>query len=142
ARGEVFVEAEMLGQKAHPCTRPAIPEGSAQDAALTCRRPDQTEQHLHTGGLAGTVGSQEAKHLAAAHLEPKIRDGGVTAELLAQCQRLDRQCGHRRHCMDCAMCSSSSLPTLPTRANTSSPEDHSSAACGARRVTLSISKPP
>src|SRR3974390_308629 len=53
------------------------------------RRSVKTEDHAHRGGLAGTVGSEEAGHDAGADLDAQVVDGGDGAEPLRQLIQFD-----------------------------------------------------
>src|SRR6185295_12994099 len=56
-------------------------------------RPDESEQDLDDAGLAGSVRSQQAVHLAAADGEGHAVDGGLPAIPFAQVRAPDRGCG-------------------------------------------------
>ena len=51
---------------------------------LAVARRQQGGEHPHDGGLAGAVGPEQSKDLAATHLEVDLVDRGETAEALSQ----------------------------------------------------------
>ena len=70
----------------------------AGDPAGAAGRHAQRGQHPDGGGLAGTVGPEQAQHGALGHHEAHAVDGDGVAELLDQVDCLDGQgCGSRGH---------------------------------------------
>jgi hypothetical protein len=56
----------------------------AHNASSAGSGPQETRDHFHGRGLAGTVRAQKAQHLAWAHREREIIHGQALAEAAAQ----------------------------------------------------------
>ena len=55
---------------------------------------DETRQHPHSGGFAGSIGAEKGHHLPTIDGEGNIRDGGEVPEMLGQAFSLDHCLGH------------------------------------------------
>ncbi|MNQ71650.1 hypothetical protein D3C85_863310 [compost metagenome] len=104
-RRELLVERRRLGYVGDTATRLCLAGRAAVQAHLALIVVDHIEHDLDGGGLAGTVGADEAEHLALAHTEANLaqRLHGLALGLegLADALKLQR-CTH-----DC-----SSIPAI------------------------------
>ena len=75
--------------------RPYLAVRLAADRRAAAGRPDQAQQHPQRGGLAGSVGPQEAGDPAGLDGEAEVVDRGEGAELLGQVAHFDT-CPMRR----------------------------------------------
>src|SRR6185312_9318764 len=89
--GQTWVQREIPGQ----VTRPAVycdgvlDRIQAEDAGCPGGRADQAQQEADSGGLAGTVGAQEAEDLAGTDGEAEVDDRTVRTEVTCQAGHLD-----------------------------------------------------
>ena len=89
--GRPLLEAEVLGQVADPAAGGRLGRRPAEDQRLPAGGPDQAEQDLHGGGLAGPVGPEEAEHLPGLDGQGQVVEGDPGPEGLAQAGRGDRR---------------------------------------------------
>ena len=87
------------GEAHQPQRRLAILEGIGAEQPHAPRGGlHQPEQHVQRGGLAGAVRTEQAEHLAPAHLEGDAREGGRVREALHELAHADGGLGGReRH---------------------------------------------
>ena len=88
---ELAVEGEGLRHVADALARGQVVgvHGIAEEPGLALGGGEEAGQHLHRGGLAATVGAEEAEDLAAADGEADAVHGGEGAEPLGEVGGLD-----------------------------------------------------
>jgi hypothetical protein len=93
--GEDLVDRRRLTGEAHTASD-VVRLGQDVEAghpARSARRHAERRQHPHEGGLAGTVGSEQAEDRALGDDEADAVDGAGLPEVLDQVDGLDRRCG-------------------------------------------------
>ena len=70
-----------------------VAHGMAEQLRAPFRDRKETREHLHRGGLAAAVRTEEAEDLAAGDAEADVVDGGEAAEAPGQVLGLDRRNG-------------------------------------------------
>ena len=93
--GEVLVDRRVLPGHAEqlPDDVRLTADVVAEDLAATAVDRQQRGEHLQHGGLAGTVGAEDAEDLAAVDLEVDVVDRAVVSEVLDQALGPDCECG-------------------------------------------------
>ncbi len=96
--GQVLVHGRVLAGETDPAAHGVRVAGDvlAEDPCLPAVRPQQRGQHLHHGGLAGTVGAEHAVDGPLRDRQVDPVDGPVVAEDLDEADRFDGVAGVMR----------------------------------------------
>src|SRR2546423_499363 len=87
--GEPALVPEKLGKVADVASSPEVADRLAEEPPLARSRPQQAEEELDGGGLAGAVGAEKTEHLAARHGHRETGQRDCTAEALGQLDGFD-----------------------------------------------------
>jgi hypothetical protein len=96
AGGEVSVDGEVLGDDADEAAGVAVGrvEGFAEEADAARVGGEESGDDRKERGLAGSVGAEEAEHLAGVDREGDAVEGGRGAVILADVGHLQERSGH------------------------------------------------
>src|SRR3954447_16610130 len=81
---EPFVKSKLLRQKAHARPRVGIVHRAPKNTHRALGRPRQAKKHLDHGGLAGSVGAEQPKHLTGRDFQIETMNCNVGAEDFAE----------------------------------------------------------